>query len=174
MTGFYSDQTLRVKLYLKKVQKLTQTILLDQNNKQHKKEECKRNLFILDSLFNFLISGIRARVEHAFGQVMDETDSLGNADLLLLCQLVSQTTLPWSGMVYWHRLVALLEKKEQKTTCVICEASLHGGRILDAPFALQPDRSWISDADSDICKADYISFKSHLGDIRHCDAPVLL
>lgn len=60
------------------------------------------------TLFNFLVRGVGARVKDAFGQMLDEADSLGNADLLLLGQLVSQTTLPWGGMVHWHRLVALL------------------------------------------------------------------
>lgn len=60
------------------------------------------------TLFNFLVRGVWAWVEDAFGQVMDEADSLSNADLLLFGQLVSQTALPWGGMVHWHRLGALL------------------------------------------------------------------
>lgn len=60
------------------------------------------------TLFNFLVRWVRAWVKDAFGQVLDETDSLGNTDLLLLGQLVSQTTLAWGGMVHWHWLDALL------------------------------------------------------------------
>lgn len=60
------------------------------------------------TLFNFLVRGVRAGVEDASGQVMDETDALGDADLLLLGQLASQTTLTWGGMVHWHWVGALL------------------------------------------------------------------
>lgn len=60
------------------------------------------------TLFNFLVRGVRAWVEDSSGQVLDETDSLGNADLLLLSQLASQTTLTWGGMVHWHWLGVLL------------------------------------------------------------------
>lgn len=76
---------------------------------------------VWDLLFNFLVRGVRAWVEDASGQVVDEANALGNADLLLLCQLASQSTLSWGGMVHWHRLAALLQKEEQSTACVIYE-----------------------------------------------------
>lgn len=66
---------------------------------------------ILDSLFNFPVGGVGARVKNASGQVLDQTNSLGNADLLLFGQLASQTTLAWGEMVHWNRLGALLEKQ---------------------------------------------------------------
>ena len=53
-------------------------------------------------------------MEDASGQVLDEADALGDADLLLLGQLAGQTTLAWVGMVHWPRLGALLKKKEQR------------------------------------------------------------
>jgi len=86
-------------------------------------------LYICDPLFNFLVRGVGARLEDAFGQVMDETDPLGNADLLLLSELVRQATLPRGGMVHLHRLGALLEGKQPKTTPGSYEASLLCGRI---------------------------------------------
>lgn len=101
---------------------------------------------ILDSLFNFLVSGVGARVEDASGQVLDETNSLGNADLLLLSQLVSQTTLPGGGMIHWHWLGALLGKKEQKTKRASSMKRVYFFflEILDipspVPFALEPHR----------------------------------
>ena len=60
------------------------------------------------TLFHFLVGGVGAGVEDTFGQVLDETDSLGDANLLLLRQLVSQTTLTWVGMVHWQWLGTLL------------------------------------------------------------------
>lgn len=66
------------------------------------------------SLFHFLVGGVGARVEDTFGQVLDETDSLGDANLLLLGQLVSQTTLTWVGMVHWQWLGTLLEKRNRR------------------------------------------------------------
>lgn len=65
------------------------------------------------SLFHFLFRWIGAWVEDASGQVLDQTDSLCNADLLLLSQLTCQTTLPWVGMVNWQRLCVFLGQKEQ-------------------------------------------------------------
>lgn len=60
------------------------------------------------TLFNFLVRGIGARVEHASGQVLDEAYALGNADLLLLSQLTGQTTLTGGGMVHWHWWLGVL------------------------------------------------------------------
>lgn len=77
-------------------------------------------------LFDFLLSGIRARVKDAFGQMLDESDSLSDADLLLLGQLTGQATLPWVGMVHWGRLCLFLGNWKQKTPCVaqVCSASV--------------------------------------------------
>lgn len=92
---------------------------------------------ICDPLFNFLVGGVSAQVKDAFGEVMDETNSLSDADLLLLGQLVSEATLSWGGMVHLHRLLALLGRKQQKTIGIICEESLHRGKTLAAPFELR-------------------------------------
>lgn len=56
------------------------------------------------ALFHFLLRGVRAWVEDASWQMLDETNSLGDADLLLLSQLASQTTLTWGRMVHRQRL----------------------------------------------------------------------
>lgn len=77
----------------------------------------------MDSLFNFLVRGVRARVEDASGQVLDETNALGNADLLLLGQLAGQTMLARGGVVHLHRWGPLLEDEEQ--TRLDCSSS-HG------------------------------------------------
>lgn len=74
------------------------------------------SITVQHSLSNFLLRGVRTRIEDTSGQVMDETDPLGNANLLLLSQLAGQTTLTRSGMVHWHWLGMLLEMKEQKAT----------------------------------------------------------
>lgn len=52
------------------------------------------------TLFHFLLRGVRAWVEDASWQMLDETNSLGDADLFLLSQLASQTTLAWGWMVH--------------------------------------------------------------------------
>lgn len=74
------------------------------------------------SLFDFLLRGIRPRVEDAFGQVLDQSDSLSDADLLLLGQLTGQATLPWGGMVHWRRLGLFLGNRKHKTQ--VCSASV--------------------------------------------------
>lgn len=61
-------------------------------------------------LFHFLMGWIGSRLIDAFGQVLDETNPLCNANLLLLGQMTGQTSLTWVGMVHWKRLVALLAK----------------------------------------------------------------
>lgn len=69
--------------------------------------------YLYYSLFHFLISGVGAWVENASGQVLDQTDSLCNANLLLLSELGSQTTLPRVGMVHGRWLCALLDNNKQ-------------------------------------------------------------
>lgn len=59
------------------------------------------------SLFDFLVRGLRAGVEDASGEVMDEANPLGDTDLLLLCQLAGQARLTRGGVVHW-RLDTLL------------------------------------------------------------------
>lgn len=60
------------------------------------------------TLFYFLLRGIRARVKDTFGKMVDESDTLSDADLLLLGQLGGQTTLTWCGMEDWHRWGVLI------------------------------------------------------------------
>lgn len=45
------------------------------------------------SLSNFLFRAVSSWVVHAFGEVLDESDPLGDADLLLFCQLGGQSRL---------------------------------------------------------------------------------
>lgn len=58
-------------------------------------------------LFDFLVRGLRAGVEDASGEVVDEANPLGDTDLLLLCQLAGQARLTGGGVVHW-RLNTLL------------------------------------------------------------------
>lgn len=58
-------------------------------------------------LFDFLVRGLRAGVEDASGEVVDEANPLGDTDLLLLCQLAGQARLTGGGVVHW-RLDTLL------------------------------------------------------------------
>lgn len=60
------------------------------------------------TLFNFLLRGVGAWVEDAPGEVVDESDALSDADLLLLSQLAGQAALSWVGVEHWHRLGTLL------------------------------------------------------------------
>lgn len=186
MIPFQSIQRLRLQLYLKMVLKLRQLCSTKTCTFWRKKGgRIQKQIMwwvlpILHSLFNFLVRGVGTRVEDASGQVLDETDSLGNADLLLFGQLASQTTLPWGGVVHRQWLGALLEKTQQKNNLrhLWRESSWRGDfGYVYVPFALQPDRYWISEADTDIdiCQTDHVgsvSFKSHLEDIRHCNASV--
>ena len=64
------------------------------------------------SLFDSLFSGVRAGVKVASGEVLDKTDALCNADLLLLGQLAGETTLTCIWVVDWQRLYASLQKKQ--------------------------------------------------------------
>lgn len=57
------------------------------------------------TLFHFLVSRVGAEVEDSSGQVVDEADALGDADLLLLGQLAGQATLTRGGMVHGLFLV---------------------------------------------------------------------
>lgn len=90
------------------------------------------------SLFDFLLRGIRPWVEDAFGQMLDESDSLSDADLLLLGQLTGQATLPWGGVVYWRRLGLFLGNRKHKTQ--VCSASNsplgEGGAYFTSPLLL--------------------------------------
>lgn len=60
------------------------------------------------TLFHFLLGGVGARVEDTSGQMLDEADTLGDADLFLLRQLAGQTTLAWRGVIDRQRLRVLL------------------------------------------------------------------
>lgn len=73
-------------------------------------------MLFFHSLLHFLVRGVRAGVVDASGQVLDEADSLGDADLLLLCQLAGQAALPRGGVVHWQGLGALLGRGDRETT----------------------------------------------------------
>lgn len=62
------------------------------------------------TLFDFLVRGLRAGVEDASGEVVDEANPLGDTDLLLLCQLAGQARLTRGGVVHW-RLDTLLVRR---------------------------------------------------------------
>lgn len=93
--------------------------------KRHKNDE---HVGIINHslLFDFLLRGIGSWVKDAFGEMLDQSDSLSDTDLLLLGQLTGQATLPWVGMVHWERLCLFLGNRRHKTPCVakVCSGSL--------------------------------------------------
>lgn len=68
---------------------------------------------IFDPLFNFLVGGVSAQVKDAFGEVMDETNSLSDADLLLLGQLGGQSGLAGRRVVDRHVDLLLGNRRER-------------------------------------------------------------
>lgn len=51
------------------------------------------------SLSDFLLGSVPARIVDALRQVLDESDALSDADLLLLCELSGQSGLAGRGVV---------------------------------------------------------------------------
>jgi len=62
------------------------------------------------SLSDLFLRAILSSVVHALGEVVNEADTLCNADLLFFCQLGGQASLTGGGMVHRH-VGLLLENK---------------------------------------------------------------
>lgn len=57
---------------------------------------------MLNLLSDFLLCAVSARVVHALREVLDESDTLSDADLLLFCQLSGQSGLAGCWVVDGH------------------------------------------------------------------------
>lgn len=68
------------------------------------------------SLSDFLFRAIPPWIIHALGKVMDESDALGNADLLLFSQLSGQASLARCWVIDGY--VDLLLQSEGKTIII--------------------------------------------------------
>lgn len=66
------------------------------------------------SLSNFLFRAISSWVVHAFGEVLDESNSLGDADLLLFCQLGGQSRLAGCRVVDRNVNLLLRQRKSRQ------------------------------------------------------------
>lgn len=91
--------------------------LLDDLRKCHKQQWY--------SLSDLLLRAAPTSVVHAARQVLDEADALGDAHLLLLCQLRGQAGLAWRGVVHGHLDLLLSKRYAHMRRAQICRAFCH-------------------------------------------------
>lgn len=66
------------------------------------------------SLSDFLLRTISSRVIYTSWEMLDESNSLGDANLLLLCQLGGQSRLTGCRVVYRHMNLLLGQQKSRE------------------------------------------------------------